>query len=74
MLESEAFEAVHLVFDIGHGGTIYTIKLVNAASFPKSWLLNIHQHSTSYHAFFFFLVVPHDMQNFPNQGSNPCPL
>ena len=32
MLESEAFEAMHLVFDIGHGGTIYTIKLVNAAN------------------------------------------
>ena len=78
MLESEAFEAMHLVFDIGHGGTIYTIKLVNAANqgliLSKSWLLNIHQHSTSYHAFFFFLVVPHDMQNFPNQGLNPCPF
>ena len=31
MLESEAFEPVRLVFDVGHGRTIYTIKLVNAA-------------------------------------------
>ena len=31
MLESEAFEPVRLVFDVGHSRTIYTIKLVHAA-------------------------------------------
>ena len=24
--------------------------------------------------FFFFLAMPHGMRNFPDQGSNPCPL
>ena len=29
---------------------------------------------SSYLLYFFFLATPHSMQNFPDQGSNPCPL
>ena len=32
VLESEVYETVHLVFDIGHGRTICTIKLVSASN------------------------------------------